>query len=455
MPIEIRQDLRNEQSLTLTPQLKRSLEILQAPTLELSKMVEQELKTNPMLEEIDPSEYDSAQSIGDNDYDDNSEETSQSGMQDAETLQKSKDFFLNSIPDKISLQEHLLETAAMDAENAKVAGAFASLAGSLDERGFLLPDAVERAISEGFDKDTVGAALNLLKNCDPPGIGASNMRESLMIQLERKGMGDSLAYKIIERHFDLLMKRKVANIAEAEAKSASDVESAILEISKLKTSPASGFDEEHARYVLPDILYRRDDNGDYQAELSKEYIPKLKINSDYRRMMAEGKLSSSDESYVREKIRDGKNFMDAIEQRQKTLLRIAQSILERQRQFFEAGLSALKPMTMQDVAAELGLHATTIGRAIAEKYAETPFGTFPLKFFFAGGYESKDGESVASSSVKNRIKEIVGAESSKSPLSDAKIASMLAEEGISVARRTVAKYREELGIAPKNLRRRF
>ncbi len=458
MSIEIKQSLKNEQSLTLTPQLKRSLEILQAPTLELAKIIEQELRTNPMLEEVDPSEYASAQSIGDDGYDDNSDLEDgalQADIRCDENAQKSKDFLLNSIPDKISLQEHLLETAAMDAENAKVAGAFASLAGSLDERGFILPDAIERTIAEGFDKDTVDAALKLLRNCDPPGIGADDMRDSLMIQLKRKGMEDSLAYKILENHFGLLMKRKVADIAEKEAKDVSDVESAILEISKLSTSPASKFDEEHARYAVPDIIYRKDENGDYTVELSREYTPRLKINSDYRRMVLEGKLRSSDESYVREKIRDGKNFMDALEQRKKTLMRIAQSILERQRRFFNDGLSSLKPMTMQDLSEELGLHATTIGRAIAEKYAETPFGILPLKFFFAGGYKSGDGESVACSSVKNRIKKIISAEFPKSPLSDAKIASILAEENIAVARRTVAKYREELGIAPKNLRRRY
>ncbi len=459
MASEFRQVQRQEQSLVLTPQLKRSLEILQAASLDLSKIIEAEIKNNPLLEEAPPEDYaDKPETLGESaDFDDTdaADDYAAQAKSDSYNEQKRRDFILNSLPDRKSLQEHLLGEANLDAKSESVVRAFANLAGSLDERGFLLPDAIDNARSAGFDDKTVADALDLLRGSDPPGIGAFDMRDSLMLQLERKNMGSSLAYRIMENHYALLLKRKVAEIAELENTSPENVEAAIGEIAKLNTSPASEYAAETEKIVLPELLFYKDDDGIWRVELSNDCLPRFRINPEYRKMAADGKMRPDELSYIREKIRDGKMLMEAVDMRQKTILKIGQAVLKRQADFFENGRDSLRPMTMQDVADDIGVHPTTVGRAISEKYAQTPFGVFPLKFFFSGGYESTGGGSLSSESVKNMIRKIIDDESPRSPLSDSKIAELLAEEGVNIARRTVAKYREELGIATKALRRRF
>lgn len=459
MPPEIKQTQRVEQGLVLTPQLKKSLEILQASSLELSDIIAAELRTNPLLEDAAADGIaEKPQSVGESGdtYDDSDYDGADSPDPDgAKDENKRRDFALNSIPDKKSLGEYLLNEASLDAPNAEVAKAFAFLVGELDERGFLPREALERAEKDGFSKEDIDAALALLRESEPAGIGAFDMRDSLMLQLERKGLGGSLAHKILEFHYDLLVRRKVPEIAKAEGVTEENVEDAIGEIAKLNTSPAHEFSDDEEKYVEADIIYKKLPNGAWTAELADDSLPKLRINQEYRKMAASATLRADEAEYISAKLREGKFIIDAIEHRKQTLLKIAFAILSLQPEFFEKGKSALKPMTMQEVADIVGVHPTTVGRAVSEKYADTPFGIVALKSFFSAGYESAGGGEVASSSVKERIREIVRGESPRSPLSDSKIADILAAEGLNVARRTVAKYREELGIAPKNLRKRF
>lgn len=471
MSQEIRQTVKTEQGLAITPQLKRSLDILQAPALEVEKIIENEIRTNPLLEEVPNEPNPAPEMLGDGgeheDFESSEEKVpaipkrerregiSYSGSSLDSDAQEKRDFFISSIPDKISLHEYLLNEAAIDAPTPGSQAAFKELAGFLDERGFLPGDAAELVRGKGFSESDVNAALELLKNCEPAGIGARDMREALMLQLERKGMGNSLAYRILENHFPLLLKRKVEEIAKSENCKADKVEKAISDISKLNTSPAYGFKPEESEAILPDLVFFKDDNGEFDATLYEDYIPKLRINPEYRQMAANGNLDEETEEYIRQKIRDAKSVMDALKQRQATLLKIGLAILSKQLDFFAKGPSALKPMTMQDVADAVELHPTTVGRAISGKYADTPFGIVALKSFFSGGYETDKGQEVASGSVKEKIRQIIDAESPHSPLSDAKVAEMLSRDGLNVARRTVAKYRDELGIAPKALRKRF
>ena len=454
MSADFKQIQGQEQSLALTPQLKRSLEILQAGALELREIVDAELNTNPLLEELPFDVADKPQTIGENPYaDDDFDDSPQN--QSTQDDQSARDFVLNSIPDKQSLQEYLLNEANLDAKNQNVVTAFIRLTGALDERGFLSADAIENAKNAGSDEKSIQEALELLRESEPSGIGAFDMRDSLMLQLEHKQLGNSLAYRILDTHYQLLIKRKVEEIAKLENRTTADVEKAIAEIAKLHTSPASEFEQQVEAYISPDLIFFQTPDGDWDCELSRENSPRLQINQEYRKMAMLGKLRPDEQAYIKEKIKDGKLIMDAIEMRQKTLQKIGKAIIAKQTEFFENGIDALKPMKMQDIATLLDLHATTIGRAIAEKYAQTPVGLFPLKMFFSGGYESETGESVSSKSIKNKIAELIADESTHSPLSDSKIAEILSAEGVQIARRTVAKYREELGIAPKNLRKRY
>lgn len=464
MEQQYKQTTNLEQGLNLTPQLKRSLEILQKPNLELREFIDKELLTNPLLEEIrnddcPPPQKEKPESSN-GDFDPPVQEIYNSNAADSNNdnpllEQKKHDYAINSLEDKISLEEYLLNEANLDAKNEEQAHAFAFLCGHLDDRGFLTSDALEKARAKGFDENSLTEALKLLRNSDPAGIGAFDMRDSLMLQLKRNKMSGSLAYKILENHYELLLKRKVSDIAKSENKSESDVENAISQISKLHTSPAREFAVKEEVYVTADILFFKDSNGEWKVELNDEYFPHLRINAEYRRMAADGALRKDEESYIKEKIRDAKFLMDALLQRQKTILKIGIVILQKQHDFFEKGMDALKSMTMQEVADIVEMHATTVGRAIAGKFAQTPFGIFPLRLFFSGGFESDEGVSVSSASVKEKIKELIQAESPSSPLSDSKLAELLQEDGVSIARRTVAKYREEMEIAPKNIRRRF
>ena len=441
------------------------MDILQKPAVELNKLIEEELLTNPLLEEAPEGEIypepkkepengdfeDEGESI----YDSSAQDVPSESGEDASQLQKNRDFLINSVQDRVSLEQYLLNEAALDSKDDETIKAFTHLCGHLDDRGFLDADALESARKAGLDESAVQNALRLLRNSDPAGIGAFDMRDSLMLQLERAGNGESLAHRILQNHYDMLLKRKVGEIAKAEGRSESEVEAAIAQISKLHTSPAHEFSAEESQYVVPDLEFYKDSDGKWGVRTVSSSQPRLRINQEYRKMASDAAVTRDEAAYISSKIREGKFIIEAIEHRQKTLLKIALVILELQPEFFERGTGALKPMTMQDVADLVGVHATTVGRAVSEKYAETPFGILPLKSFFGAGYDSGSGGGVASSSVKERIRAIVGGESPRAPLSDSKIAEILSSEGVDIARRTVAKYREELGIAPKNLRRRF
>ena len=459
---EIKQTQRLEQGIALTPQLKRSLEILQLPALELAELVSQELQTNPLLEDVSETPFaerptvigESADSLPDLDDSAESFSSQDSDVDDENAVSKKHDFALNSIPEKVSLQAHLLNESMLDASSPVVVQAFASLVAELDDRGFLTHQAFDNA-KNTFGETIAKEALDLLRSSEPSGIGAFDMRDSLMLQLEHKNLGGTLAYRILENHYELLMKRKIKEIADAEYRSLEDVENAFSEIAKLNTSPAHDFASDDEHFIVPDVKYSFSDETGWKVELTNEYIPKIRINQEYRKLALRGDLNGEETTYISEKIKEGKFLIEAIANRQQTLLKIAKAILKLQPSFFENGISALKPMTMQDVADVVDVHSTTVGRAVADKYAQTPFGVFGLKFFFSTGFDSVDGESVANTSVKQRIAEIVDAELKTAPLSDSKIAEILASEGIVVARRTIAKYRDELGIAPKNLRKRF
>ena len=440
---ELKQFTSLRQTLALAPQMHQSLKILQANTHELRQLANDQLNSNPLLEELKP-------------------ETETVSINDADTYQAadgtgndSRDFFFNSIPERESFQEHLRNQAAFDIDNPETFKAFCFLADFLDERGFLGEDAFEEARDEEFPQETIDAALRFMQNCEPCGVGARNVWENYMIQLKRKKRANSLAYAILESCVPLLEKRKIPEIAKTLFVTERDVETAIDEIATLDPAPAKTFSDENVREISADIVFQKTE-GAWSVGLTNEYVPKLRINNTYREMIGRGKLSKEDSSYIRDKIREGKFIIDAIENRQTAIARIGGAILEKQYDFFEKGREYLRPLTMTEVAEELNLNPATVSRAVAGKYARIGYTLMPLKDFFAGGYSVNEGESsLASTSVKEEIKSIVAVENHLKPLSDGKIADILKSKNIDIARRTVAKYREELGIPTKSLRKRF
>lgn len=347
-----------------------------------------------------------------------------------------------------------MRQAEMADLSPKAIEAMQHLLGSLDDRGFLTVTPADVALQTGLPLEAVQEAVTALKAFEPPGIGAQNLPECLLAQLAAKGRRDSLAARIIRDHFELLARRRIPELARKLGAASDDVQGAIEEIGKLDPAPGRRFAEDQNRVVVPDVTVEHDGSG-WKIHLNNDYIPRLRISSTYRDLIAKGSLSKGERDYLRERMRAGKFLIDSIEQRQRTIERITREILKAQMPFFEHGVSKLQPLTMTQIADVVGVHETTVSRAIANKYIRTPHGVFEFKYFFTPGYQNDSGASVSNTSVKEMIADLVAGEDKAAPSSDQEIVARLQEKGINIARRTVAKYREELGILPSNLRRDY
>jgi len=499
------QDLRQRQtqSLVLAPQLRHSLKILQVAALDLRSVIQEELQNNPTLEEL-PMEGVSLdksapeENATDRDSDANGDKTGDAATaaapadqsdskRDEMDFSKDKEFeilgkmdedwrdhmasvggaqpytsedaekrqhFFDSLVSETSLQEHLMQQAEMTDLSPAALAAMKHLVGGLDDRGFLTQTPPDVALQTGLPLDAVQEALKILKTFDPSGIGAKDLAECLLLQLATKGHGHSLASRMIRDHFELLTRRRIPELARKLSADADDVQSAIEEIGKLDPAPGRRFAEDNNRVVIADVTIERDGDA-WKILLNSDYIPRLRISSTYRDLIAKGTLSKEERDYLRERMRSGKFLIDSIEQRQRTIERITREIINAQKEFFEHGVSHLKPLTMTQIADVVGVHETTVSRAIANKYVKTPHGVFDFKYFFTPGYQADSGASVSNTSVKEMIADLVTTEDKAAPLSDQELVAKLQAKGIKIARRTVAKYREELGILPSNLRRDY
>ncbi len=494
------QDLRQRQSqsLVLAPQLRQSLKILQVAALDLRSVIQEELESNPTLEDVS-SDTDSLDAAADTSMDNSpggeADEGSDASPPPAddlpsdgpESLDFSKEFdvltklgddwrdylsegsgsqpytsedaerrqhFFDSLVAETSLQEHLLRQAELLDVSDEVQAALRHLVGGLDERGFLTQTPSEAALQAGLPLDAAQEAARLLKTFEPAGIGAEDLGECLLLQLRAKGRGDSLAARIVRDHFDLLTRRRIPEIARKTGVHVDDVQDAIEEIGRLDPAPGRKFADDSNRVVVPDVAVEKD-GDEWKIHLNNDYIPRLRISNTYKEMIARGALTKNERDYLRERMRSGKFIINSIEQRQQTIERITREILRVQRDFFEEGVHKLRPLTMTQIADAVGVHETTVSRAIANKYIRTPHGVFDMKFFFTPGYENSTGEAVSNKSVKEMINELVALEDKGRPLSDQELVTKLQEKGIKIARRTVAKYREELGLLPSNLRRDY
>ena len=479
---DIRQ--RQNQSLVLAPQLRHSLKILQVAALDLRSVIQEELQSNPTLEEL-PMEgvsldHEQQESAAENNESgegaDNREEMDFSKEYDilskldddwkdymsqaggaqpytAEDAERRQHFF-DSLVNETSLQEHLMRQAELADTPADVLQAMNHLVGSLDDRGFLTQTPADVALQTGIALASVQEAARQIKTFEPAGIGAANLGECLLIQLAVKGRADSLAARIIREHFALLTRRRIPELSRKLGIHTDDIQEAIEEVGTLDPAPGRRFADDSNRVVVPDVTIEKD-GDEWKIHLNSDYIPRLRISSTYKDLIAKGSLSKEERDYVRERIRSGKFLINSIDQRQQTIERITREILKAQMEFFESGVSKLRPLTMTQIADVVGVHETTVSRAIANKYILTPHGVFDFKFFFTPGYQSGGGNSVSNTSVKDMINDLVEGEDRSQPLSDQEIVKKLLDKGINIARRTVAKYREELGQLPSNLRREY
>jgi RNA polymerase sigma-54 factor len=474
---------RQTQQMVLAPQLRQSLKILQVAALDLRSVIQEELQNNPTLEEMpmegvsleqnnpepskDGAEVDGNEPREELDFsknfeilakidDDWRDDQSQGGAGQAyssEAAEKRQHFF-DSLVSETSLQEHLMRQAELSDCPAPVLSAIRFLVGSIDDRGFLTATPADIALMSGLPLEDVQAAHKLLKTFDPPGIGAQNLEGCLLFQMEAKGRGGSIAARVIRDHFDLLTRRRIPDLARRLGVSVEEIQVAIEEIGTLDPAPGRRFADDSNRVVVPDVTIEKD-NGQWRILLNSDYIPRLRISQTYRELIAKGQLSKEERDYLRERMRSGRFLINSIEQRQQTIERITREIIKVQEEFLEQGVARLKPLTMTQVADAVGVHETTVSRAIANKYIKTPHGVFDFKYFFTPGYQAQSGDSVSNTSVKEMINDLIAGEDRAHPLSDQELVARLQLKGISIARRTVAKYREELGLLPSNLRREY
>ena len=452
---------------TLSPQMQQSLQVLQAPVLELRNLVEQELQANPVLEEEVPAREEDS-SDGSDEWDDDLREVNrldeewrdymaQSGSYDGSSAeaQEKREYLLNSARTPKSLQQHLLDQLALSDLGEADREVADAIVGNLNEAGLLDVSVEGLASITNTRIANVERVLREVQALDPVGVAARDMRECLLIQLERLGKRGSLEARIVGSHLDDLLKRRFPEVARRLGVDVHDVQEAADFLATLEPRPARQFSISIDHVIQPDVVVEEEEDGNFIVSLNNEHVPMLRISAYYKGLLSEPGHRGQVRDYIREKIKGGRFFIKCIQQRQQTILNIAREIVRRQEDFLREGPVALRPMTMNQVAQAVGVHETTVSRATNGKYILTPQGIFEMKYFFTPGYQTDGGADISNESVRKAIAEVVEKEEKRRPLSDQAILEILKERGIPIARRTVAKYREQLGILPSHLRKTF
>lgn len=497
MVLNLQQLQKQTQRLIMTPQMQQSIQLLQLNAIELEQLTEMELMENPFLtiaEEVPESdeerfresdngtaererEFESPEEAGDlseaavaepieaaperfdevdvnwDDYYSTSSNPAYVG--NGRDFDEEERDFSEYTAARTSLYEHLmwqLRTSSLDGLDAEI-GEY--LIGSLNDDGYLPPDIVpETAEHFKVTEKRVEHVLSVLHEFEPTGIGARSLAECLLLQLKQTGGWSELAEKILTTHMDLFQRKKIRELARALEVTEADVQDVVHKISRLEPHPGRSISAEAVQYIKPDIFVKLID-GELMIYLNEGQTGRLSVDRFYRRLLRqqERAMTRQEREYAMEKYRSALALIKNIEKRKSTILRVTTAIMEVQRGFLEKGVSALKPLTLREVADMVDMHESTVARVTSRKYVETPQGTYSLKFFFSSSIESAGAEAVSSTAIKDRIAQLINEEHPKKPLSDQKIADMLKAEGYDIARRTVAKYREQMKILPAKFRR--
>lgn len=461
---------------SLSPQQILLSSLLQLPTLLLEQRLKQELELNPLLEESLETEEIAEMELEQQQDKDESDETETDTTEeeiDWDTILNDEDNYQvktprdNSAledqqeiptPARTSLYDYLLQQLSLAPLTPEqyVIGEY--IIWNIDENGYLGCPTETISIETNTTLESVEAVLKTVQGFDPVGIGARNLRECLLMQLRRKGLerhnGSNLAIQIVKDYFDEFKNRKYEVIQKKLDVHMEEIKHAIAEISALDPKPGEGYLVPELNYVTPDVIIRKVDD-DFEIILNDSTVPLLKINARYAAMLRSKNVDKQTKAFIKNKFESAKWFIDSIHQRRATILKTVHAIAEKQRAFFEEGPEHLKPMILKDIANEIGMDISTISRVTNGKYAQTDYGVFELKYFFTEGMTTTDGEDVSTRTIKNELKTIVENENHKKPLSDDLIAKYLKEKGYPIARRTVAKYREQLNIPSARLRRQI
>ncbi len=518
MVLQQRLSLKLAQRLVMTPSLQQAIKLLQMTRLELQGVLNQEMVENPVLEDVgdrmDPEEADEESpreaeaSMADIDLDAyfndylGSDSTAPNTFEAREAVR-----FENSVSSEPDLYDHLLWQLRLSDAKPPLRDIAELVIGNLDADGFLCasveeiqllgaqPAEAERRQAEvalalemteafsarhdgngdpvagpagggaahelapapGYPAESVDRALELVRRFDPPGIAWHTLPESLLAQLEARGETGSLAWRIVDECWHLLTRRQFRQIARRLRTPLPSLEAPIEAIKALETRPGRLFSHERAEYVEPDVVAVKT-GGEWSIQLNDDGLPKLRISRAYRTMlqrMQREEGAAEAREFLKDKMRSAMWLMKSLDQRQRTIYKVAESILRQQRGFFDRGVDELRPMVLRDVADDIGMHESTVSRVVSNKYIHTPRGLYPMKFFFHSGIDCDRGGEMSSLTVKRKLRDLIGDEDGRKPLSDSALTRQLQREGIGIARRTVAKYRDELGIPSSNDRKQI
>ncbi|MEO8503242.1 MAG: RNA polymerase factor sigma-54 [Acidobacteriota bacterium] len=477
MALEQKLKLQLSQRLVMTPSLQQAIKLLQMTRLELEGVLTQELVENPVLEENDETPEPAEEEERQRDEQPQQETTPAADELDHEKSLAEVDIeayfgdwddaprpranddrelppLENNLTREPDLYDHLLWQLHMSDAAPRQRQLAELIIGNLTPDGLLVASEEElRELASDGDSEPctleeVEQALELVRCFDPPGIACRDLRHSLLRQLEARGESGTLAWQVVDQHWDPFLKRQFPVIAKTMSLPLAELEPVVETIKSLQVRPGRRFNNERTHYVEPDVHVHKV-GGEYIIQLNDDGLPRLRISRAYRRMLQDMRTSGGQgeaQAYIKDKMRSAIWLIKSLDQRQRTIYKVAESIVRQQREFLDRGLDHLRPMVLRDVADDIGMHESTVSRVVSNKYIHTPRGLFPFKFFFHSGIDREYGEDISSLTVKRRIENLVQAENPKRPLSDSELMRVLNREGIHIARRTVAKYRDELNI---------
>lgn len=485
------QNLQQLQRLIMSRQMQQALHLLQMPIMEIAPVIEAEMEQNPILEYTDEldedketqeaaareeEEEDTPESEGsesehpelsfeennlevlkqlDDDFYDYLLENSGFVSRTTREDEKLQTFLESSIRAEATLFEHLMEQAHQTFSDEKTRAIAEEIIGNIDAQGFLKTPLHEISTTANTSEKEVEKILKDIQGFHPTGIGARDLRESLLLQLKFQGNEKTLAYKLVDKHFDDLLHNRITIMTKKLKCTSADITKALEEtIARLDIHPGTSFSSSATSYIVPDAAIEEDENG-LKVSVNQEAMPKIRLSRRYLTMLNDDTVSRETKEFIKQKISSAKWLMKNVLQRNSTLHNIAESLADLQKEFFLQPNGKLIPLTMHTVADRLQVHESTIARAVANKYLETPRGLFPLRFFFTNALAMDGGEEIASNNVRDLIKDAIHAEDKKSPLSDQAISNLMKEKGVHCARRTVAKYRMLLNLGTTQQRKKF
>jgi RNA polymerase sigma-54 factor len=476
--VALRQTMNLSQSLVITPQLQQAIKLLQMSRMELESAVRSELEENPILEEAevlreedlqrtkeaateiqvgtgetidtqaqDPQKQDEFEWES---YFEQNQKPPQAGMAGSEEIMN----YENAISATQTLHDHLTWQVKMNGFSEYEEKIADLLMSYIDDDGYIKTPLEQISAEEKLPLEDLEDTLSLIHEFDPAGVGARDLKECLLIQAKHLEEDTQDLVLLINNHLKDLEKKNYDAIAKAMGRELEEIIEMCKIIYSMDPKPGRAYVSNETQYVTPDVyVYKVGD--DYVVSLNEDGLPRLKISNFYKNVLKGGKSEDKTQDYIQEKLRSAVWLIKSIHQRQRTIYKVAESIVKHQREFFEKGAAHLKPMILRDIANDIGMHESTVSRVTTSKYVHTPQGIYELKYFFNSGISSSDGDALASESVKLKIKDLVAKEDTKNPLSDQKIVELLKLEGIQIARRTVAKYRDMLKILPSSQRKKF